>query len=269
MKKNQITFAYHFTIRIKEMLTDTHCHLFYDELKNNLNEVLERANELGVNRFICVATNLNDARESLQLSKKYPNIFASAGIHPHDAKDAPSNFTKTIYELMKHDSMVAVGEIGLDYFRTISESHIQKIIFREQMKIARELEKPIIFHNRDADIDVISILNEFPNVRGVAHCFSSNIEAAIKFIDLGYYISFSGNLTFKNSHLPEVAKELPLKRVLVETDSPYLSPVPYRGKPNEPGRTRFVAEKLSEIHGVSLEKIAEITSSNATELFGL
>ena len=116
---------------------------------------------------------------------------------------------------------------------------------------------------------MVSILSEFPDVIGVAHCFSSNLETAEKFIELGYYISFSGNLTFKNSHLPEVAKQIPLGRILVETDSPYLSPVPHRGKTNEPGRARFVAEKLSDIHGLPLERIAEITSKNATELFGL
>ncbi len=249
------------------MLTDTHCHLFYEDLKNNLSDVLKRAEELGVNRFICVATNMEDARECLLLGETHDNIFASVGVHPHDAKDAPEDFVDQIYDLMTFDSMVAVGEMGLDYFRNISDPKIQKDVFRTQMEIAQELNKPIIFHNRDADQDMIKILKEFPDVRGVAHCFSSNLETANAFLDLGYYISFSGNLTFKNSHLPEVAKELPLDRILVETDSPYLSPVPHRGKPNEPGRTRFVAEKLAEIHGVSLELIAEKTTKNATSLF--
>ncbi|MBT3518146.1 MAG: TatD family hydrolase [Candidatus Marinimicrobia bacterium] len=249
------------------MLTDTHCHLFYEDLKNNLSDVLKRAEELGVNRFICVATNMEDARECLLLGETHDNIFASVGVHPHDAKDAPEDFVDQIYDLMTFDSMVAVGEMGLDYFRNISDPEIQKDVFRTQMEIAQELNKPIIFHNRDADQDMIKILKEFPDVRGVAHCFSSNLETANAFLDLGYYISFSGNLTFKNSHLPEVAKELPLDRILVETDSPYLSPVPHRGKPNEPGRTRFVAEKLAEIHGVSLELIAEKTTENASSLF--
>jgi TatD DNase family protein len=249
------------------MLTDTHCHLFYEDLKNNLSDVLKRAEELGVNRFICVATNMEDARECLLLGEAHDNIFASVGVHPHDAKDAPEDFVDQIYDLMTFDSMVAVGEMGLDYFRNISDPVIQKDVFRTQMEIAQELNKPIIFHNRDADQDMIKILKEFPDVRGVAHCFSSNLETANAFLDLGYYISFSGNLTFKNSHLPEVAKELPLDRILVETDSPYLSPVPHRGKPNEPGRTRFVAEKLAEIHGVSLELIAEKTTKNASSLF--
>ena len=251
------------------MLIDTHCHLFYDDLKNDLPGVLDRAHDLGVNRFICVATNMEDAKECLLMGESHENIFASAGVHPHDAKDAPEDFVDQIYDLMTFDSMVAVGEMGLDYFRNISDPEIQKNVFRIQMSIAQSLKKPVIFHNRDADDDVIKILKEFPDVRGVAHCFSSNLETAKAFMELGYFISFSGNLTFKNSHLPEVAKDLPLDRILVETDSPYLSPVPHRGKPNEPGRTRFVAEKLAEIHDVPLKVIAEKTTANAMVLFGL
>ena len=251
------------------MLTDTHCHLFYDQIKNDLEAVLERAEKMGVNRFICVATNLDDAEECLDLSKLHDNIFASAGIHPHDAKDSPQDYIKKIYSLMKFDKMVAVGEMGLDYYRNISSPQIQKDVFRSQMKIAEDLGKPVIFHNRDADDDVLSILTEFPKVTGVAHCFSSTVQTAKRLIDLGYYISFSGNLTFKNSHLPQVASGIPMDRLLVETDCPYLSPVPYRGKSNEPGRTRFVAEKLSEIFNKPLELIAKITNDNATNLFRL
>jgi len=251
------------------MLTDTHCHLFYDDLKDNLPDILDRAKQLGVDRFICVATNLEDALECLKLAETHANIWASAGVHPHDAKDAPGNLVNRIRELMVHEKMVAVGEMGLDYFRNISDQETQQKVFRKQMSIAQDLDMPVIFHNRNADEDVLTILSEFPNLRGVAHCFSSTLETAEKFIDLGYYISFSGNLTFKNSHLPDVAKELPLDRLLVETDCPYLSPVPHRGKPNEPGRTRFVAEKLADVHGVPLETIAAATSENATALFGL
>ena len=250
-------------------LIDTHCHLFYDDLKNDLDIVLNRANELGVNRFICVGTNMEDSRECLGLAERYENIYASIGVHPHDAKDAPKDYLDQIADLITFPKMIALGEIGLDYFRNISEPDIQKNVFREQLALAQRLQKPVIFHNRDADADVLKILSEFPDVTGVAHCFSSDLKTAKTFIDLGFYISFSGNLTYKNSHLPDVAKELSLDKLLVETDSPYLSPVPYRGKPNEPGRTRFVAEKLAEIHGVTLEIIAEKTTTNAESLFSL
>ncbi|MAD51049.1 MAG: TatD family hydrolase [Candidatus Marinimicrobia bacterium] len=250
-------------------LVDTHCHLFYDDLKNDLDIVLNRAQELGVNRFICVGTNMEDSRECLGLAERYENIYASVGVHPHDAKDAPEDYLDQIADLITFPKMIALGEIGLDYFRNISEPDIQQNVFREQLTLAQRLQKPVIFHNRDADADVLKILSEFPDVTGVAHCFSSDLKTAKTFIDLGFYISFSGNLTYKNSHLPDVAKELPLEKLLVETDSPYLSPVPYRGKPNEPGRTRFVAEKLAEIHGVTLQIIAEKTTTNAESLFSL
>ena len=251
------------------MLTDTHCHLYYQDLKNDIPAVLNRAVKLGVNRFICVGTDIQDSRKCLELANAHEKIYATAGVHPHDAKDTPKDYLDQICDLLKFDKMIAAGEMGLDYYRNISEPEIQNRVFREQMELAQSLGKPVIFHNRDADADVLKVLSDFPNVTGVAHCFSSNLETAKAFLDMGYYISFAGNLTFKNSHLPEVAKGLPLDRVLVETDSPYLSPVPYRGKPNEPGRTRFVAEKLAEIHNVSLDVIAKKTSENATALFNL
>ncbi len=249
------------------MLTDTHCHLYYQDLKNNLPEIIQRAESLGVSRFICVGTNMTDSLECQKLSEQYDQIYFSAGVHPHDSKDASDDYLDQIKNFSHYDKMVAVGEMGLDYFRNISPPEIQKQILREQMQLADELEKPVIFHNRDADEDVIKVLKEFPDVVGVAHCFSSNLETANTFLDMGYYISFSGNLTFKNSHLPDVAKEIPLDRVLVETDSPFLSPAPFRGKQNEPGRTRFVAEKLAEIHDLTLKEIAENTSKNTDTLF--
>ena len=251
------------------MLTDTHCHLYYKDLKEDLQGVFDRANKLGVNRFICAATNMEDVHQCIEIAENYDQVFCSSGIHPHDTKDAPKNYIEKIYNLMSNDKMVAIGEIGLDYFRNISDSNIQKKRLREQLKIALEIDKPVIIHNREADEDMIEILNEFPEVSGVAHCFSSNLDMANQFLELGYYISFSGNLTFKNSHLPSVAKELPLDRLLVETDSPFLSPVPFRGKPNEPARVRYVAEKLAEIRNISLEEIANITSENASKVFRL
>ena len=251
------------------MLTDTHCHLYYDEIKKDITNVLNRAEKLGVNRFICVGTNMEDSLKCFDLAEKYDNIFASAGIHPHDSKNAPPDFLDQIKKFMKSSKMVAIGEMGLDYYRNISLPDIQNSVFRKQVQLAQELKKPIIFHNRDADIDVIKVLSDFPDVIGVAHCFSSTISTAKTLLNMGYYISFSGNLTFKNSNLPEVAKYLPLDRILVETDSPYLSPVPYRGKRNEPGRTRYVAEKLAEIHQVPLELVARKTTENANRLFYL
>ena len=251
------------------MLTDTHCHLFYEELKNDLSNVLSRANEMSVTRFICVGTNINDSKECLSITENHKDIFSSVGVHPHDSKDVEESYTDKIYELMEYESMIAVGEIGLDYYRNISPPEIQEKVFREQIEIAKDLNRPIIFHNREADLDIIKVLSEYPEVIGVAHCFSSTLETAKVLLEMGYYISFSGNITFKNSHLSEVVAEIPLDRILVETDSPYLSPEPYRGKTNEPSRVRFVAEKVAEIKNMPFEDIAKHTHENASELFQL
>ena len=251
------------------MIVDTHCHLYFEEISKDLDGVLHRANDLGVSTFICVGTNLSDSYESLTLAQKYKSIYATAGIHPHDAKDAGEDYLQELRKLLDNEKIVAVGEMGLDYFRSISNPETQKIVFKAQLQLAEETSKPIVFHNREADEDIINILSDFQNVIGVAHCFSSSYETAVKLIEMGFYISFSGNLTFKNSHLPEVAKKLPLDRLLVETDSPFLSPVPYRGKTNEPGRARYVAEKLAEIFDSDIDQIASVTTANAKNLFNL
>ena len=251
------------------MLTDSHCHLFYDEIFQDIDNILIRSKNLGVNRFICVGTNINDSLLSLDISEKFENVYCSAGIHPHDSQDVDKDYIQQIELMMRSKRMIAIGEIGLDYFRNISSKKSQIKVFNELLQLADNINKPIIFHNREADQDIIDILSSYPNVIGVSHCFSSTLSTAKKLLDLGYYISFSGNLTFKNSNLPSVAKYLPLDRLLVETDSPYLSPEPFRGKPNEPGRTRYVAEKLAEIHNISFESIAEQTTKNTNKLFSI
>ena len=249
------------------MLIDTHCHLFFDELKEDLSSVLKRAADLGVTKFICVGTNIKDSKESYNLALDYENIFSTAGVHPHDTERVAENYIDELYNLLKNKKVVAVGEIGLDYFKELSDISVQKKIFAEQLELAQKINKPIVFHNRDSDDDIINTLSEFPNVYGVAHCFSSTYDVAKKLIDMGFYISFSGNLTFKNSHLPDVAKRLPIDRLLVETDSPFLSPVPHRGKTNEPGRARFVADLLARLHNLSINEVAQITTTNAKAIF--
>ena len=249
------------------MLTDSHCHLFYDEILQDIDNVFVRSKKLGVNRFICVGTNINDSLLSLDISKKFENVFCSAGVHPHDSKNVDKDYIQQIELMMKSKKMIAIGEIGLDYFRNISSKKIQIKVFHELLQLADNINKPVIFHNRDADKDIIDILSNYPNVIGVAHCFSSTLPTAKKLLDMGYYISFSGNLTFKNSTLPDVAKYLPIDRILVETDSPYLSPEPFRGKPNEPGRTRYVAEKLANIYNIPFEDVARHTTDNINKLF--
>ena len=251
------------------MLIDTHCHLFFEELKKDLVGVLSRASELGVTKFICVGTNVEDSKESYDLALNFENIFSTAGVHPHDSEEVPKDYLDQIKGLLNNHKVVALGEIGLDYYRNLSDAETQKKVFKDQMEVAQDLDKPVIIHNRDADVDALQIISEYSNVVGVAHCFSSSLETAQAFLELGYYISFSGNITYKNSHLPDVVKSIPLDRVMVETDSPYLSPEPERGKSNEPSKIIHTLSKLSEIYGLSYEEMAKHTYDNTTELFRL
>ena len=251
------------------MIIDAHCHLYYDELASDIDNVIQRAIDAGVSRFVCVGTNVEDSKKCLSITENNDDIFASSGVHPHDAKDVTEGYTDEIYELMEYESMIAIGEIGLDYYRNLSEPETQKKVFKELMEVAQDLDRPVIIHNRDADADTLEIIGNYPSVQGVAHCFSSTLETAQAFLEMGYYISFSGNITYKNSHLPEIVKSIPLDRVVVETDSPYLSPEPERGKSNEPSRIIHTLTKLSEIYGLSLEEMAKYTYDNTAELFRL
>ncbi len=254
---------------MKQKLVDSHCHLFFDGIKHNLAQVIERAKTDGVDCFICPGINLDSSKESIAIAEEYPEVFATVGIHPHDVEDASENYITDLTELSENQNVVAIGEIGLDYFRDYSDHDVQRKLFREQIELAMKLNYPIVFHNRAADHDVLSILNETGCTKGVAHCFSSDIKTANAFIDLGFYISFAGNVTYKNSGLAEVAKEIPLEKMFIETDSPFLSPVPFRGKPNEPARVKKIAEFIADKRGCSLEEIASATTHNVRTLFRL
>ena len=248
-------------------LTDSHCHLYFKGLVDDLSAVLARAKEAGVSRIICPGINVQSSKESIAIAEKHSEVYATVGIHPHDVEDAPDDYISKLKELAKHPKVVAIGEIGLDYFRDYSDHTVQRRLFREQIELAIQLDLPIVFHNRTADKDVLNILKDSGCHKGVSHCFSSDLDTAKSLIEMGFYISFAGNLTYKNSGLNEVAMEIPLEKILLETDSPFLSPVPFRGKPNEPSRVRVIAEKLKEIKGCTLEEIASTTSRNVETLF--
>ena len=251
------------------MLTDTHCHLFYDQIKTDLDSVLERAKTLGVNRFICVATNLDDANECLDLSKKYESIYASVGIHPHDSKDAPKNYLLELEKLSESKKVVAIGEIGIDNYRNHSPQDIQKKVMIEQMDLAYKLNLPIVFHNRDADNEIFDVLKKHPFHKALSHCFSSNLDFAKKLIAHGIKISFSGNITFKNAINTEVVENISINDFMLETDCPFLAPHPFRGSKNEPKYVLKIAEKIAELRGETLEQIALSTSKNAEQFFNI
>ncbi len=248
-------------------MIDSHCHLYLKGLIEDLPAVLERATNQGVTEIICPGIDLETSRQSVELSNQYPAVYAAVGIHPNYAGKLPGDYLKHLSDMTKQGNVTAIGEIGLDYYRDYCSPARQQKMFREQLELAMQLDLPVIIHNRDANEDIISILQESGINRGVAHCFSGDLKLAEQFLDLGFYISFAGNLTYKNSPLPEVARKIPLEHLLVETDAPFLSPVPFRGKPNEPGRVRFVAQKLAEIKEVDLALVSASTSENTKAIF--
>lgn len=249
------------------MLIDSHCHLYLKDLDVNLPAILERAAGQGVTGVICPGINLETSEKSAAIAATHDPVFAAVGIHPNYSSDLSGDYLDRLRLLASEEKVVTIGEIGLDYYRDYCPRARQQEIFRQQLELALELDLPVIIHNRAADSDLIEILRESGIKAGVAHCFSGGIVQAEQFMDLGFYISFAGNLTYKNSDLPIVAQVIPLDRLLVETDAPFLSPVPFRGKLNEPGRTRYVAMKLAAIKGLDFEELATVTRQNTEALF--
>ena len=253
-------------------IIDSHAHLDYPQFKGQMDEVLARAEDLGVTQVISIGVKLSTADKPRQLAETYENVWFSAGIHPHEAANEPDACNlDAILAAADHPKCVAIGEAGLDYFYDNAPREAQAESFRVQIEAARQTGKPIIVHARDADEDIAEILEtemEKGVFTGVLHCFSSGAELARRAVDIGFYISFSGILTFgKAEELRLIARELPAERLLVETDSPYLAPTPHRGKTNEPGYTRHVLDRLAEVRNISPEKMAEQTRQNTLRLF--
>ena len=251
------------------MLIDSHAHLVSLE---NLPDVLQRAKESEICKILSISSDLPSSLDTIKLAKETGNVYASVGIHPHEVTGYTPEIISRLEELTKEPKVVAIGETGLDYFYMNSEKEVQKTSFIEQIKLANRCSLPLIIHVRDADEDLISILKseDISPSTGVIHCFTGNYETAVQYLDMGFYISFSGIVTFKRSEeLREAAKKIPADKILIETDSPYLAPMPYRGKPNEPSYVKFVAETLADVRGTTIEQIAALTAVNAETLFQL
>ncbi|MGG0464749.1 TatD family hydrolase [Priestia aryabhattai] len=254
------------------MLFDTHVHLNAEQYEDDLQEVINRALEKGVQNMVVVGFDEPTIKKAIQIAETYEFIYASVGWHPVDAIDMTDEHLAWIEELAQHPKVVALGEMGLDYHWDKSPKEVQKDVFRRQIRLARKVNLPIIIHNRDATEDVVTILKEehVEEVGGIMHCFTGSIEVAKKCMDMNMYISFGGPVTFKNAKKPkEVAAELPLDKLLIETDCPYLTPHPFRGKRNEPGYVSYVAEQIAELKGITYEELADITTANAKKLFGI
>jgi len=255
------------------MIIDTHCHLDFPEFKHDLNQVLNRALEAGVKYIINVASSLEGSKNALKLAAKFPTVFASIGIHPHHANETTEDSIRGIESLVKTaKKLVAIGEVGFDLYRTSDFKKSQEDLFVYFIKLAKKLKLPLIVHSRNAGEETLEIIKKESgsDLRGVMHCFSGDIAFMKKVLDLGLYISFTCNITFKNAgKLREVARHAPIDRVLLETDAPFLAPQALRGKRNEPAYLVYLVESLSGIMGLPKEKIEEVTTSNADKLFKL
>jgi TatD DNase family protein len=255
------------------MYIDSHCHIDFPELAARLPEVLGKMQENHVSHALCVSVDLPDFPRVLELAEKYPHIYASVGVHP-DYENTPEPTVDDLVRLSQHPKIVAIGETGLDYYRLQGDLEWQRERFRVHIRASRATGKPLIIHTRSAADDTLRLLREegagsdAGGAAGVMHCFTESLEVAQAAIEMGFYISFSGIVTFKSARqLQEVAQAVPLERMLIETDAPYLAPVPHRGKMNEPGLVMHVAEFLAKLKGVPLERVARQTSENFFHLF--
>lgn len=251
------------------MLVDSHCHLNFPEFTSNLLEILANMEKNGVGLALCVSVNLSDFHEIIALAESYPQIYASVGVHP-DYADEKEPTAEKLAELADHPKVIAIGETGLDYFRLKGDLEWQRNRFRNHIRAAKLCGKPLIIHTREAAIDTLRIMEEegASTVGGVMHCFTETLEVAERAIALNFHISFSGIVTFKKAtQVKEVAQKIALERVLIETDSPYLAPVPFRGKINQPAYVKHVAEEIARLRGVTEQELAEATTHNFIRLF--
>ncbi len=254
------------------MFVDSHAHLEMEDFDRDRDRVIARALAAGVGYIITVGTTIPDIEKALGIAAKYPSVYVALGIHPHEVKDIVKGDYESIRKLSREKKVVAFGEIGLDFYRNHSSREIQVSRFRELLKVGLDLRLPIIIHDRDAHEETLRILEEEKNGpwRGVFHCFSGDSEMAQKVVQMGFYLSIPGTVTFKKSSVQhEVVKRIPLEKILLETDCPYLAPEPYRGKRNEPAYILKTAEKIAELKSLRLEDVARITSLNVKLLFGV
>ena len=261
-------------------LIDTHTHLDFPQFDHDREEVIERALAAGVEIIVNVGADLASSRASVVLAEQYPAIYAAVGVHPHDAKAVSERELGELRELATHPKVVAIGEIGLDFYRDLSPRERQRQVFRQQLALAVEVGKPVIIHDREAHGEMRDILRDWvrslpansplAHHPGTLHCFSGDLDMAQEMVALGFFIGVDGPLTYQNARrLPEIVRALPLECLVIETDAPYLPPHPYRGQRNEPAYVRLVAEAMARVKAIPLDKVAQTTTNNARVLFGL
>jgi TatD DNase family protein len=258
---------------VNPLLFDTHAHLHFPEFAADLREVLQRAREAGVRFLLTIGTDVEDSRQAVALAEQHPEVYAAVGIHPHDAADADETALEQIEQIARSSpKVVAIGEIGLDYYRNLSPHETQRRVFRRQLHLARQLRKPVLIHCREAHADALEILRAegAGDMGGIMHCFSGDAPVARQCLDLGLLISIAGPVTYPNARkLPEVVQLTPADQLVVETDCPFLPPQPYRGKRNEPAYLPITAAKVAELKGEPPEKMGQVMARNALSLLGI
>ena len=251
-------------------MIDTHSHINFEDYKTSFDEFIQGLKSNEIQNVIIPGVEQTSFDEIISLCEKYDILYAAVGVHPSEAKTYSDITEKMIYEKCKNNKVIAIGEIGLDYYWEQETKELQKEVFRKQLKIAEELQIPVLIHDREAHEDTFSILQEFNLKNVVFHCFSGNADFAQKCIDKGYYIAIGGVVTFKNAKdLKEVAKIVPLDKLLLETDAPYLAPVPYRGKLNSPAYLKYIAQEIADLKETNIEEVKKQTTKNAQEIFGI
>jgi len=253
-------------------MIDSHSHIYTKPYRDDRDEVIGRAREAGIRHLLQVGCNLEDSKLAIELAEQVPGIFASVGVHPHDADTWSDTIAAEFRQMTDHPKVVAYGEIGLDFYYDNSPRDLQIQAFEKQMQLVQDLndQLPVVIHSRDAEPETLEVLKNFPIERGGhVHCYTGTLETAKQILDLGYHIGFTGVITFKNAQdLREVVKMVPMDRMLIETDSPYLTPIPHRGKRNEPAFVQFVAEAIASIKAIRIEEVLEITDQNFYEVYG-
>ena len=253
-------------------LVDSHAHLDFSDFDTDRETVLQRAEDTGIKLIVNIGFDLDSSQKSIELAGKYPFVYAAIGIHPHDAGKAPAGYIEKLEQMAASPKVVAIGEMGLDFFRDRSPRPIQREVFRQQLRLARKVNLPIVIHDRDAHEEVMQILEEedLPEAGGVMHCFSGDTGLAKRVLAMGLYISIAGPVTYpKNNLLREVAAMTPPGRLLIETDAPFLPPNPFRGKRNEPAYVRYTAEKVAALRGKTTDYIGRLCQENLRELIGV
>lgn len=250
-------------------MIDTHAHLQWPDFDKDREQVIKRAFDAGLRAIVNIGYDLNASREAVRIADAHEGIYAVAGIHPHNAKTIPANVLSSLRELARDSKVVAIGEIGLDYYRDLSPRAQQKEAFEQQIRLAKELELPVVIHDREAHADVLQVVRSYgKDITGVLHCFSGSVEMAREAIKLGYLISLAGPVTFPNArNLHQLVQNLPVESVVLETDCPWLAPQPHRGKRNEPAFIVETARKVAELKGIPFDELVEATSENAERLF--